>query len=99
MTVDHLPGYVVTPDTRYRLKISTVTHEIDVADLPTLADAQLKYVRLRDVTGYGASQFSSGEIYDQNGHHVARISYNGRLWDAAIWTADMDPIAEAPELA
>jgi hypothetical protein len=67
-----------------------------IRDLPTLESAQRAYLAARDETGLGASRFLPGDVFDQTPEHVARISYNGRLWTPDPLTAGGEPIAEAP---
>jgi len=67
-----------------------------IKELPTLEAAQRAYVEVRDASDLGASRFLPGEVFDQTPEHVARISYNGRLWTPDPLTAGGEPIAEAP---
>ena len=50
--------------------------------VPSVEEAQALFVRLRDASGEGVSTFGEGSVYSA-GKLVARISYNGRVWDAA----------------
>lgn len=58
----------------------------------TLAKAQALYEGIRDSyfaeTGEGASSFPFGKV-EENGKAIARISYNGRLWEPC---GDMVPL-------
>lgn len=71
-----------------------------IEDLRTLEAAQRAYIEARDLSGLGGSRFLPGEVFDAapEGDHVARISYNGRLWRPETWIAGSEPIAEAPRL-
>ena len=77
------------------LNPATVTF---VRDLHSLEAAQRAYVEARDASDLGASRFLPGDVFHQasEGAHVARISYNGRLWTPDPLTAGGYPIAEAP---
>ena len=67
-----------------------------VEGLRTLEAAQRAYMEARDASDLGASRFLPGDVFDQTPEHVARISYNGRLWTPDPLSAGGDPIAEAP---
>ncbi len=45
------------------------------------ADAQAKWDRFRTESGGGGSEIGEAKVVDQNGETVARISYNGRIWE------------------
>jgi 2'-5' RNA ligase len=48
----------------------------------SVADAQAKWTEFRDKSGAGVSQVGNGvRVTDETGKLVARISYNGRVWD------------------
>lgn len=49
----------------------------------SVCEAQEVYCKLREDSGEGASTFSPGEVYATPKKLVARISYNGRVWDAS----------------
>ena len=67
-------------------------------DIRTLDDAQTIYLRERDASGLCTSRFLPGEVFDQAPAraHIARISYDGRLWAPDPLTTGGAPIAEAP---
>jgi hypothetical protein len=67
-----------------------------VKNLRTLEATQIAYMDAVETSGLGASRFLPGEVFDEAGQHVARISYNGRLWEPETWTPEMKSIAEAP---
>lgn len=51
----------------------------------SFAAARCEFERARDVMGYGASDMGAGcgDLYDTAGKgRIARVSYNGRVWDA-----------------
>jgi hypothetical protein len=100
--IAHLPGYEVTPRTRYavRLKINHECGCVEIAWLTkakTLAEAQRLFIERRDLLDLGASRLGDGEVYDQKARKIARISYNGRLWSPEDWTPGTKPLAEAPQ--
>ena len=52
---------------------------IQVADY---AEASRIYCELRDQLMVGASKLPEGKIFDANGRPAAKLSYNGRAWNA-----------------
>jgi len=58
--------------------------------------AQIAYLGARDASGLDLRRFLPGEVFDHTGEHVARISYDGRLWAPDPLTTGGTPIAEAP---
>jgi hypothetical protein len=95
--IDHLPEYWPDAGTSYRIRIVVEGSVTWVKHIPDLETAQRAYVNMRDNLDLGASQFSSGEVFDEMGQHIARISYNGRLWPAGPWSPETEPLAEAPK--
>lgn len=69
-----------------------------VTDLPSLEAAQWAYVEARDASCLGASRFLPGDVFHQapEGAHVARVSYDGRLWAPDPLTTGGIPLAETP---
>lgn len=65
----------------------------------SLNDAQAKWIEFRDRTGAGVSSIGNGvRVTDGAGRFVARISYNGRVWDSEDdGTVSGNVLAEAPE--
>lgn len=47
----------------------------------SLKDAQRIIVEYRDKRNLGSSVFAGGQVYDDNNKEIARISYNGRVWE------------------
>ena len=64
-------------------------------EVASLQEASRKYCDLRDASGRGASWFRDGEVRDDVGVLVARISYNGRVWPPEAWQPGMKPLLEA----
>ena len=94
--VDHLPGYDHDERTRYKARIEVDDEGVVwLGPHDTLHDVQVAYIKKRNATGLGASGFGSGDVFDERGQHLARISYNGRLWRP--WSAGV-MIAESPEV-
>lgn len=99
-------GYEMTERTRFKVRVHIdegkdyvpvdVIGVKNLGPFQTLTECQVAYVKLRDELDLGASQFSSGTVFDEMKQEVASISYNGRLWSAGPWTADKKPLAEAP---
>ncbi|PTX52291.1 hypothetical protein IQ03_01081 [Gemmobacter caeni] len=58
--------------------------------------AQIAYLEARDASGLDLRRFLPGEVFDHTGEHVARISYDGRLWAPDPLTTGGTPLAEAP---
>lgn len=104
MTPEQALGYEATERTRYRVKI-TITEgrdpctpgTITIAGTRTLIDAQKAYIAVREESWLGGSQFGEGHVLDEYGQHIARISYNGRLWGPLPWTPGTAAVAEAPD--
>lgn len=98
-------GYQITEHTRFKVRYE-ISDGREIAQpgtywlkhLPSLEDCQRAYIEARNAAELGASQFSSGTVFDEMGQHVATVSYNGRLWDAEPWTGQSKPLAEAPAL-
>jgi len=62
----------------------------------SINDAQAKWIAFRDATGAGVSKTGNGlEVKDGAGRFVARISYNGRVFDGR--GDDAKVIAEPPD--
>lgn len=103
-------GYPVTERTRFRVRVEIFE---DLSGVPrvdwirgcrSLEEAQRGYVAMREASGYGASQFGFGHVFDEAGQLIAHISYNGRLWapegraGLSPWRPGVPPVAEAPEM-
>ena len=53
---------------------------IEVESLPAASAAVRQFIELND---FGSSDFMGGEVYDSSTNRlIAKISYNGRIWDA-----------------
>lgn len=60
----------------------TVTFGGKTYPVSSVEDAQRKWVEFRDQSGGGVSEVGNGvRVLDGAGKFVARISYNGRVWD------------------
>lgn len=47
----------------------------------TLQDLSAKWSQMRDASGCGVSEIGNGgNVLNDNGKRVAKISYNGRVW-------------------
>lgn len=64
-------------------------------EVSSIEDASLKYGRIRDKSLLGVSRMSDGIITKPDGSFVARVSYNGRVWDTPEWTPNQKPLLEA----
>lgn len=100
-------GYETNERTRFRVRVElnedlSGTPRVEwVRGCRSLEEAQRGYVALRDRTGYGASQFGFGQVFDEAGQLIGHISYNGRLWapspdGSSPWRPGVLAIAEAP---
>jgi len=51
--------------------------------VPDSESASLLFAKYRDYYGIGASEMkrNCGNVYDSTGDVIARISYNGRVWN------------------
>jgi len=91
-----IEGYEITERTRFRVR-----YEINagrdfaapgtywLTNMMSLEDCQRAYIEAREQSGLGASQFGSGELFDEMGQHLAHVSYNGRLWPPVSWHPDL----------
>ena len=61
-----------------QLKIDTKRNKEEVS---TLWEASTKVREYIESNGFGASMCCGGKVYDDCGKFVARISYNGCIWD------------------
>ena len=64
----------------------------------TIAEAVAWWDAKRDGEGFGASEMLGDVIIRKNGTPVARISYNGRVWNTAAWVPGMQTLS-ADEIA
>lgn len=62
---------------------------IAVADF---AEASHIYSERREDSGEGASTFAGGDVHDEDGVHIGRISYNGRIWAPGPFDPNDTPI-------
>jgi hypothetical protein len=104
MTPEEKLNYPVTERTRFKVRIEIYAglHPARpgvkwIRTIKTLHDCQRHYVLARDASGLGGSQFGDGEVFDEQGQYIARISYNGRLWSTDVWVPGMEFVAEAPD--
>ena len=104
-TAEDRLGYACDDRTRFRLRLELFPEDTSGLDparvtvidaLMSLRDAQIAYIGAREASELGASRFMPGEVFDEAGQHVARISYNGRLWAPEPLEAGKPPVAEAP---
>jgi len=103
-------GYPMTERTRFKVRVeihedlSGVPRVDWVRSCPSLEEAQRGYIAMREESGYGASQFGFGHVFDEAGQLIAHISYNGRLWapsaqpDTSPWSPGVMAVAEAPAM-
>lgn len=104
-TPEEALNYQTTERTRFKVLIditpgrdACVPGRITLHHLHSLTDAQIAYMATRYECGLGCSQFSEGHVCDEQGQHIARISYNGRIWEPVAWNREQKPVAEAPRL-
>lgn len=101
-TVAERLKYTMTERTRLKVRIEVYDEDTDrtrvdwIRGCLSFEEAQRRYIDARDESGLGASGFGDGDVMDEMGQSIARISYNGRLWDYLAWRPGMEPIAEAP---
>lgn len=88
--------YPFTERTRLELRYEIHGQPHWIKHLLSFDACQRIYISLRDESGLGASQFGTGQIFDEQGQYIAQVSYNGRLWPALPWTPNLKPLAEAP---
>jgi hypothetical protein len=62
----------------------------------SLEEAAAKFRQVRDAEVQagrgGASRMRDGEVFDDAGKAIARISYNGRVWAPGPWTSGAEPL-------
>lgn len=66
----------------------TGSKSVAVPDLAAASEACCDY---RDKSGVGSSRWRGGLVIDSTGTPVARVSYNGRVWDTSDWTPTHRP--------
>jgi hypothetical protein len=54
--------------------------------------ASQMFCTARDVHGEGGSKTPSPLIVDDAGEIIGHVSYNGRVWPGAEWSADAAPL-------
>lgn len=99
-----LEGYEISERTRFSVRYE-VFFGRDYAEpgvywltnMTSMEECQRAYIKVRAESGLGASQFGTGELFDEMGQHLAYISYNGRVWPPVAWHPDIKPLADAPE--
>ena len=102
MTAAEQLGLSVDERTRFKVRVqheNSETGEDTITWLKhntTIEQAQEAYVNLREHTGLGMNGFGEGEVFDEQGQHVARISYNGRVWTPGPAAPDNVPVLETP---
>lgn len=95
-------NYPMSERTRLHVRVEIYDEDTDrpriewFRNCRTFEEAQRRYIGARDESGLGASGFGDGEVIDEMGQAVARISYNGRLREPLPWHPGAEPIAEAP---
>lgn len=98
-------NYPFDERTRFSVRITKIldpksadTPEVTwVRGLTTLKFAQMAYIEAREAAGLDASKFLAGEIWDEAGQHVARVSFGGRVWPPMAFGEGIEPVGEAPE--
>lgn len=91
--MDHLPNYAADERTRYSVLIEVEGEITALRHMLTLDACQRAYIDLRETSTLGASSFGEGNVFDEMGQHIARISYNGRLWEPLPWNPEQKPLA------
>lgn len=101
-TIAERLNYEMSERTRLKVRIEVYEEFSDepridwIRTCQSFEEAQERYIEARDASGLGASGFGDGEVFDEMGQTLARISYNGRLWAPLPWTPEARPVAEAP---
>lgn len=57
-------------------------HGKPAVQVQSVEDAAAKWSQYRDRTEAGCSEIGNGGIVREDGKIVARVSYNGRIWNA-----------------
>ena len=78
-------------DLRLIINTDLGREEIAVADFKDASDSYRDYIERGDL---GSSELGkgSGNIKDASGKVVARVSYNGNVWNPIPWTPEQKPI-------
>lgn len=97
-TPEEALNYPKSERTRFKVLIDVTPGRITLHHLMSLTDAQIAYLAVREESGLGVTQFGEGQVHDEQGQHIARISYNGRIWEPVAWNREQKPAAEAPTL-
>lgn len=53
----------------------------DVAAMESFKDCSLLCIKYIEYNNLGGSTWRGGDVFDVDGNKIARISYNGRIWD------------------
>ena len=101
LTAEQALGLTITERTRFRVRMRIIGESgrertAWIRGARSIHECQTRYVAKREHFGLGGSRFLDGDVFDESGQLVARISYNGRCWHPAPWTPDSKPVAEAP---
>lgn len=104
----HMPGYLPTEKTRYRLQInycpagrlafSSAAKTEQRTRFEDLEQAQASFISMRDNMALSGWRVLSGLLFDEQGQHVANICTRGALWDTGALHPARKPLAPPPAL-
>lgn len=109
-TPEEALNYPITERTRFRVRLdlshSRVPLPVELKPGPvwlrhftSFEACQRAWVAFRSLYDLGMSQCCGGEIFDEQGQHIAQVSYNGRLWPPGEWQPSKTHAAEAPTIS
>lgn len=63
-----------------------------MVEVSNLAEASATYDAARASSAQGMRSFPDGQIWDDDGELIARISFNAKVWPAAPWFPGQVPL-------
>ena len=80
-----------------RLNLHFAGQEPSSIGVTDLSDASRKFREHIETHDFGGSDMRTGcgLVMNNNREQIARVSYNGKVWNPAPWTPNSQPIMEA----
>ncbi|MCK5503079.1 MAG: hypothetical protein KAI82_17730, partial [Tritonibacter mobilis] len=104
----HMPGYLPTDRTRYRLQVSycpvgSLAFSSCASTAPQerfadLEQVQVSFINMRENMAIAGWRTLSGMIFDEQGQHVANICARGAIWNTGAPHPARKPLAPPPAL-
>jgi hypothetical protein len=73
---------ILSPKEQLEMELNPNLIYVRIESLNNAKELVLNFIKTYNL---GGSNFIGGEVLDRNMHFVARISYNGRIWDNTDW--------------